>query len=299
MIKLGLELEPEEPRVGRPLRGVLRVATNAPVEGCTLVLFARLRGARADVPVERFGGYDEPTVQAGPFDWGPGKHRVAFELPAIRGPASRRGRALVLAWSVVAELRDASGDSFASSAFPVEIAPRSREPLPEEIVVGGYRDVPRAIATAFEPELGDRHVEGARPPKLTLGERVEGALFASRDLDARLEAAPSRLSPGDTFGVTLYLYARSSLTVSSARVALVHHERAGELSSAITVAEEPFTVAAVELEPGHRRFKVRLGLPDDAGSYADERLVSEWVARAVVQPAGDAPLILETVLTVA
>jgi hypothetical protein len=305
-VSLAVKLdESREIRVAEPVRGTLRVRTAKALEGCTVVTHLRLAGpartpgADDESSVEVDGGYDEPSVEAGPFDWDAGAHDVAFELPPIRGPASYHGRSLTLEWVLVAELKDFSERVLASAALPIDVARRDREAITED-VVGGYRDAPRNIAPSFEPELGCAHVEGPRVPKLSLGERIERALFGGREIEAQIQATPSRLAPGDTFEVTLFLFVLSAATIESATVALVHHESGGAKGpNALVVSEQPLT-DRVDLVPGHRRFRARLTMPDDAASsYADETLVTEWVIRVVVQAHWDAPIVLEAVLTVA
>ena len=250
----------------------------------------------------RFAGYEAEPRELGPFDWNAGEHVVPITLGEIRGPASYRGRKIALEWFLVCDVKKDDDDVLASAVLPIEIAPRERNLVTSDVVVRGYREAPRYVTRTFEPVLGPRHEEGSRAPKLSIGERIEAALASKRDFDIQLEASPARAEPGDAIDVTLFLFVRSEVTLQHATATLCHSEEArddiGTVTDSRAVADAELT-RRVALGHGHRRFKTRFTLPDDAAaSYADDEVATEWVVRVVVQPEWSAPLSLEFVLTV-
>lgn len=293
---IGVELvEVDEARVGAPLRGKLRVRNEELLERVTPRVFVAMRGSRVEITGgDPFGGYRELACAVQSRDWEAGSHLVPFEVPVVLGPASYRGRKLVLAWSIVFELRHRSGQLLATAAFPIVVGRRDSSVATIENV-GGYRDAPRYVADAFEPELGAEHVEGVRAPKPTWFSKKSS-------FDVQLEATPSRLAPGAIFGVTMFVFARARTPQFSADVALVHREagsdHGGQFADVLTIAEATLT-KEIDLPRGHSRFGARFAIPGDAASsYADPAVVTEWMLRAVARSERNAPVEVELVLTI-
>ena len=295
-LTLALAADAPEPRVGAPVRVVATVVSLQSYRDCSVKVLARVRGWQL---AGTFGGYDEPAVSLDPVDLPVGTSTFDFELPPLRGPASYHCEHFRLRWFVVAELRDGGGTGLDLTDLPIEVDRRRRDG-DAEVVVAGYRDAPRRVASDFEAELGVRHQEGPREAHHTFGEWLGEALLSRHHVDVQLEAIPSRLEAGMPVDLKLWLYVKAPVDLEGIVLSLVRSEgRRLPLvaASSIVIADKQVS-GKTHLEPGHTSYETRFVIPEDAvTSYADDSLFIEWVVRAVLV-GGRPEMAREVVLTV-
>lgn len=223
--------------------------------------------------------HDRPrTVSLGPFTWAPGEHRHPFELPALAGPTTYRGRILSVEWRVLA-LAKLGWLSSARAEVPMVVEPMT-EHLPE-ITRGGYRNQPPVVAEVA-PFYGPRHVEGPRraTPLWSLLTHPLG--------HTKLDVVPANVRGGDQVVACFTISPPKASTVEWIDLELVGREQLGardqRASTQHTLHHRKERVAdRTLLHAKEHRFEATFEVPKDAAtSFAVAYVAVEWFVVARV-----------------